>query len=264
MSDAVPRRVRQRTPSLQAALLTHTCSSPCRSNTPFPTRLIPNETPPAQARRHNDCGGDQSPDERQHHRTHGVRAECTAATTPQLGCAAGCTVGVSRWEWARGVGTRFWMSLREMRGASEGLRGHSVRRTSSSHDHRVLRDQLLGLVPILALSLPTSPTTCIVRTGAVSARGGRPRPTEGRSLAGNPSVHAWRVPRRPERLQSRSGRVYRAELGPPLAERRRAFRILFSPPAQRRGLPTRRYSIIFKFWGPLLFTPPSAVDPSPF
>ena len=27
-----------------------------------------------------------------------------------------------------------------------------------------------------------------------------------------------------------SGRVYRAELGPPLAERRRAFRILFYPP----------------------------------
>ena len=61
------------------------------------------------------------------------------------------------------------MSLREMRGASEGLRGHSVRRTSSSHDHRVLRDQLLGLVPILALSLPASPTTCMVRTGAVTA-----------------------------------------------------------------------------------------------
>ena len=65
--------------------------------------------PPAQAWRHNDCGGDHSPDERQHHRTHGVRAECTAATTPQLGCAAGCTVGVSRWEWARGVGSRFYM-----------------------------------------------------------------------------------------------------------------------------------------------------------
>ena len=125
MSDAVPRRVRQHTPSLQAALLTHTCSSPCRSNTPFPTRLIPNETPPAQAWRHNDCGGDHSPDERQHHRTHGVRAECTAATTPQLGCAAGCTVGVSRWEWARGVGTRFWMCCVRCavrRGGSGGIR----------------------------------------------------------------------------------------------------------------------------------------------
>ena len=43
--------------------------------------------------------------------------------------------------------------------------------------------------------LPTSPTTCIVRTGAVTARGGRRRPALGRSVARNHSVHPYR-PRR--------------------------------------------------------------------
>ena len=70
--------------------------------------------------------------------------------------------------------------LREVRGASGWLRGHSGRHTSLSYDPQALRDRLLGLHSRRALSLPTSPTTCIVRTGAVSARGGRPRPTEGR------------------------------------------------------------------------------------
>ena len=94
-----------------------------------------------------------------------------------------------------GVGSRRWEQilyvLREVRGASGWLRGHLGRHTSLSYDPRALRDRLLGLHSRRALSLPTSPTTCIVRTGAVTARGGRRRPALGRSVARNHSVHAY-------------------------------------------------------------------------
>ena len=60
--------------------------------------------------------------------------------------------------------------LREVRDASGWLRGHSGRHTSLSYDPQALRDRLLGLHSRRALSLPTSPTACIVRTGRLSLR----------------------------------------------------------------------------------------------
>ena len=47
--------------------------------------------------------------------------------------------------------------LREVRGASGWLKGHSGRHTSLSYDPRALRDRLLGLHSRRALSLPTPP-----------------------------------------------------------------------------------------------------------
>ena len=85
-----------------------------------------------------------------------------------------------------GVGSRRWEQiyvLREVRGASGWLKGHSGRHTSLLYDPRALRDRLLGLHSRRALSLPAPPRDL---RGAHNScqRARRPAPTHRRTLTG--------------------------------------------------------------------------------
>ena len=119
-----------------------------------------------------------------------------------------------------GVGSRRWEQilyvLREVRGASGWLKGHSGRHTSLSYDPRALRDRLLGLHSRRALSLPTSPTTCIACARGLSLRARRPPTTCSRTLTGETIVYT-RTGRAGARRRTCAHRaaVDRAELGLP-------------------------------------------------
>ena len=168
--------------------------------------------------------------ERQLCGTHEVRAECAAAFAPQLGSAAGCIVSMSRWERARGVGTRFWMCCVRCavrRGGSGGIRA------DTPASRTIPRRSVTGC---WAFTPDGRFHSRRARRPASCARG-----LSAREEAGpDPLKDAdWRetIVYTPggcrggrSDFKADSGRVYRAELGPPLAERRRAFRILFYPP----------------------------------
>ena len=126
--------------------------------------------------------------------------------------------------------------LREVRGASGWLRGHSGRHTSP---RTIPRRSVTGC---WAFTPDGRFHSRRARRPASCARGLSAREEAGPDP---PKDAHWR-----ETLvytpggcrggrsdfKADSGRVYRAELGPPLAERRRAFRILFYPPGIPRGI----------------------------
>ena len=178
--------------------------------------------------------------ERQLCGTHEVRAECAAAFAPQLGSAAGCIVSVSRWEWARGVGTRFFMCCVR---CAVRWSGSGVIRCDAPATRTVTRCSVTGC---WAFTPDGRFHSRRARRPASCARG-----LSAREEAGpDPLKDAdWRetIVYTPggcrggrSDIKADSGRVYRAELGPPLAERRRAFRILFYPPDGRGSTRPKR------------------------